>query len=257
MTPVAAIRPSNAPSSDRSASARVDVTQRGSTTRSFRPCKNHLASPDIDRQIASPTATTTAPRGKQYETPTVPLARRACARPRRGRGVRCLTMTTTPRTTGTRRRAPSRACPTTRARSCGTDAYAGNIAKLEAVDELTVKFTLCNPDVALPSKVAFSAVGIFSTEQLDDDRPGAPIDNPIGTGPYKLEAWERGNQIVLTANEDYWGDPAAHADGGVPVGRGRPSAWSSSSRAASTASTTSAPRTSPRWRTTQPPAHRA
>jgi ABC-type transport system substrate-binding protein len=90
--------------------------------------------------------------------------------------------------------------------SCDTDAYAGNIAKIEAVDELTVKFTLCNADVAFPAKVAFSAVGIFSTEQLEDTG-GAPIDNPIGTGPYKLEQWERGNQIVLTANEDYWGDP--------------------------------------------------
>jgi peptide/nickel transport system substrate-binding protein len=70
-----------------------------------------------------------------------------------------------------------------------------------------VKFTLCNPDVAFPSKVAFSALGIFPEEQLEQDGPsGAIVDSPIGTGPYKLEAWEKGSQIVLTANEDYWGD---------------------------------------------------
>lgn len=91
---------------------------------------------------------------------------------------------------------------------CGTDEYAGNLAGIEAVDELTVRFTLCNPDVAFPAKVAFSALGIFSTEQLEETG-GAPIDEPIGTGPYKLEAWERGSQIVLTANEDYWGDAPA------------------------------------------------
>ena len=88
---------------------------------------------------------------------------------------------------------------------CDTDGYAGNLAGIEAVDELTVRFTLCGPDVAFPAKVAFSALGIFSTEQLEETG-GSPIDAPIGTGPYRLEAWERGNQIVLTANEDYWGD---------------------------------------------------
>jgi peptide/nickel transport system substrate-binding protein len=90
---------------------------------------------------------------------------------------------------------------------CGTEAYAGNLAGIEAVDAQTVKFTLCNPDVAFPSKVAFSALGIFSEEQLEQDGPtGAIVDSPIGTGPYKLEAWEKGSQIVMTANEDYWGD---------------------------------------------------
>jgi ABC-type transport system substrate-binding protein len=91
---------------------------------------------------------------------------------------------------------------------CGTEEYAGNLAGIEAVDELTVRFTLCNPDVAFPSKVAFSALGIFSAEQLEETG-GAPIEAPIGTGPYALEAWERGSQIVLTANEDYWGDAPA------------------------------------------------
>jgi len=87
---------------------------------------------------------------------------------------------------------------------CGTEGYAGNLAGIEAVDEHTVQFTLCNADVAFPSKVAFSALGIFSEEQLEDG--SSAVDAPIGTGPYQLEAWERGSQIVLTANEEYWGD---------------------------------------------------
>jgi ABC-type transport system substrate-binding protein len=91
---------------------------------------------------------------------------------------------------------------------CGTEGYAGNLAAIEAVDELTVKFTLCESDVAFPAKVAFSALGIFSSGQLEETG-GAPIDAPIGTGPYKLDAWERGNQIVLSANDDYWGDKAS------------------------------------------------
>ena len=38
--------------------------------------------------------------------------------------------------------------------------YGGEFKSIEAVDDSTVKFTLCYPDVAFPSKAAFSAFGI-------------------------------------------------------------------------------------------------
>ena len=44
--------------------------------------------------------------------------------------------------------------------------YGGELKSIEAVDDSTVKFTLCQPDVAFPSKVAFSAFGIHSAEHL-------------------------------------------------------------------------------------------
>lgn len=28
-------------------------------------------------------------------------------------------------------------------------------------------------------------------------------ENPMGTGPYKFERWERGSELVTTANENY------------------------------------------------------
>jgi ABC-type transport system substrate-binding protein len=90
--------------------------------------------------------------------------------------------------------------------SCGTETNTSNIAKLEAPDPSTVVFTLCNPDVALPSKVAFSALQIAPSEYLENT--DGLINNPIGTGPYMLSAWERGSQVVLEANPDYWGDAA-------------------------------------------------
>ena len=94
-------------------------------------------------------------------------------------------------------------------KSCGTDAYKGNLAKLEAVDASTVKFTLCNPDVALPSKVAFSALQILPSEYLEKTGgKGDLVEKPIGTGPYKLSKWEKGSQIVLERNDDYWGEKA-------------------------------------------------
>ena len=32
------------------------------------------------------------------------------------------------------------------------------------------------------------------------------VESPIGTGPYKFDKWDRGSQVTLTRNDDYWGD---------------------------------------------------
>jgi len=87
--------------------------------------------------------------------------------------------------------------------------YGGGMKSIEAVDEFTVKITLCAPDPAVPAKVAFSSLGIQPSEYLESTGgTGDLLEKPIGTGPYKLESWERGNQIVFTRNDAYWGEPA-------------------------------------------------
>ncbi|MDX2161473.1 MAG: ABC transporter substrate-binding protein [bacterium] len=89
--------------------------------------------------------------------------------------------------------------------------YGGTIQSITAVDARTVEFVLCEPDGAFPQKVAFSSVGIQPLEHLVATGGGgeALFRNPIGTGPYVLEEWNLGSEIVLTRHESYWGDPAA------------------------------------------------
>lgn len=87
--------------------------------------------------------------------------------------------------------------------------YGGNIKSIEAVDEFTVKFTFCNPDPAVPVKVAFSAFQIHPAEYLEATGGGGDlVEQPIGTGPYMLEAWNRGENVILQRYDDYWGEPA-------------------------------------------------
>lgn len=88
--------------------------------------------------------------------------------------------------------------------------YGGNMKAIEAVDRLTLRITLCNPDPAFPSKAAHLVMGIHPSEYLEATGGGgeALIRNPVGTGPYKLERWDQGNELVLTANADYWGEKA-------------------------------------------------
>jgi peptide/nickel transport system substrate-binding protein len=84
----------------------------------------------------------------------------------------------------------------------------GEMGAITAVDASTVKFTLCYPDPAFLSKIAFSAFGIQSKKHLDETGGGGDLlRNPIGTGPYMLKEWIAGDHITYEVNPNYWGDP--------------------------------------------------
>jgi peptide/nickel transport system substrate-binding protein len=84
--------------------------------------------------------------------------------------------------------------------------YGGEFKSIEAVDAMTVKFTLCYPDAAFPAKVASTAMGIHPSEYLEATGGGGElIRHPIGTGPYKFDHWTAGTEIGFTANATYWG----------------------------------------------------
>ncbi|MBB4053339.1 peptide/nickel transport system substrate-binding protein [Devosia subaequoris] len=78
------------------------------------------------------------------------------------------------------------------------------ITAVEAVDERTVKFTLDAPYAPL---LTYLDIGIVPKALIEG---GADLaNNPIGAGPMKLTSWNRGSEIVLEANENYWqGAPA-------------------------------------------------
>jgi peptide/nickel transport system substrate-binding protein len=85
--------------------------------------------------------------------------------------------------------------------------YGGELKTIEAVDETTVKFTLCNPDPAFPSKVAFSVFAIQDKDYLDANGGDSVkmSDKPNGTGPYIMKEWKRGDSVTYEANPNYWG----------------------------------------------------
>jgi ABC-type transport system substrate-binding protein len=85
--------------------------------------------------------------------------------------------------------------------TCG----AGLMKSIEAVDDTTVKFTLCAPDPAFPSKIAFSSLGIESAAHLEKTG-GAPLEDALGSGPYMVQEWVRGDHLTMVANPNYWGD---------------------------------------------------
>ena len=100
--------------------------------------------------------------------------------------------------------------------------YGGKIKSIEATGDLEVTFTMCKPDPAFRAKAAFTPFSIQPKEYLDSTGGGGSIlENPIGTGPFKLEKWNRGDSINYSRFEDYWGKKPSfdklvvrwHADG--------------------------------------------
>jgi len=92
--------------------------------------------------------------------------------------------------------------------------YGGKVKSIEAVDEFTVKFEMCKPDPAFPAKAAFTPFGIYPREWLDTYANEAGqetlLSKPVGTGPFYLDNWARGESITFKAYEGYWGDKAPY-----------------------------------------------
>ena len=84
------------------------------------------------------------------------------------------------------------------------------ISSVEAVDELTVVFNLCQADPAFVSKMGFSPFGIYPQEWLEwasqPENQEARLRHPIGTGPYMVDQWTSGESLTFAANPNYWGD---------------------------------------------------
>jgi len=87
--------------------------------------------------------------------------------------------------------------------------YGGLIKEVAALDASTVQITTCAPDPAFPSKAAFSAFSIQPKEWIESAmESGEILEKPVGTGPYVLDTWNRGDSMVFKKFEDYWGEPA-------------------------------------------------
>lgn len=71
----------------------------------------------------------------------------------------------------------------------------------EAVDDTTVRFHMAKPFSIWPYTMAI--VGIVPEHAYDSAAYGA---NPIGSGRYLLKQWDRGQQVILEANPDYYGE---------------------------------------------------
>jgi ABC-type transport system substrate-binding protein len=81
---------------------------------------------------------------------------------------------------------------------------APTVRGLVALDAATIRITLEEAQVPFVSLLAIGHAKVVPRDLATKagDAFGAA---PVGTGPFRFERWERGKEIVLGANRDYWG----------------------------------------------------
>lgn len=99
----------------------------------------------------------------------------------------------------------------------GTRVDAGIYDSCTADGDAAASITLKSPFAGFISAMslpAFSMQSPTALEKYQDDGSNNPrtteysTAHPTGTGPFTLGSWERGKQITLEANDDYWGEKA-------------------------------------------------
>ena len=78
-----------------------------------------------------------------------------------------------------------------------------------AKDDTTVVLTTDGPyPVLLAQLTKLSIVPQHVVEAVSKDEFNA---SPVGSGPYKFESWNRGVEVIVARNDDYWGQKGAFA----------------------------------------------
>lgn len=80
------------------------------------------------------------------------------------------------------------------------------VDRVEVIDPYTVKIVTKTPIAFLLTNLGFGLTIIPPkyTKEKGDAYVGT---HPVGTGPFKFVRWKKDEEIVLEANENYWGGP--------------------------------------------------
>ena len=83
--------------------------------------------------------------------------------------------------------------------------YDAPIEGLQAPDRFTMRFKLNFPDYELLANLTTTQLAAVAREVIDAyaDASGWAMANPVGTGPYRLKDWRRGQRIILERNPGF------------------------------------------------------
>lgn len=83
------------------------------------------------------------------------------------------------------------------------------IAGADVVDDLTITIRTKGPYALLLNTLAHGSGAIVSAAALAANGGDSMTQNPVGSGPYMLESFEPGQEVVLVPYEGYWGGKPA------------------------------------------------
>jgi peptide/nickel transport system substrate-binding protein len=85
------------------------------------------------------------------------------------------------------------------------------IDSVKATDDRTLEITLKQPWAPFEADLALYGASIFPKAAFDAQ--GEDLwQHPIGTGPFMFDSWDKGSQIVLKKNAEYWDEGKPYLD---------------------------------------------
>ena len=92
-----------------------------------------------------------------------------------------------------------------RAKQTGKFDYDAPLEGLQAIDRYTIAIRLVSPSYDLLADLTTQASAAVAREVIEayGDGSGWAMANPVGTGPYRIKEWRRGQKIVLEANPGF------------------------------------------------------
>lgn len=78
------------------------------------------------------------------------------------------------------------------------------VSGLEAVDPQTLRITIDAPKAYFLAKLTYPTAYCVCKEEVEKNHGTIDKTNTVGTGPFKLAEYARGDRIVLDANPDYF-----------------------------------------------------
>lgn len=83
------------------------------------------------------------------------------------------------------------------------------IREINIIDDHTIDLVTAGPDPQLPRRMqAYGGTGrvfIVSKNYFESNSPETVSEKPMGSGPYRLAQWNKGQNIILEASPSYWG----------------------------------------------------
>src|SRR5262249_54685649 len=84
--------------------------------------------------------------------------------------------------------------------------FFGNVKAVEDIAESNVRFVLKEPRASFLAVLTAGAASVVSPTAVRKWGTDYAL-NPVGTGPFRYASWQRGQQVVLEKNPDYWRGP--------------------------------------------------
>ena len=85
---------------------------------------------------------------------------------------------------------------------------ATEISGIKAIDDQTLQITIDAPKAYFLAKLTYPTAYVVHRDTVDKGGRNWWVDNPVGTGPFKLKEYRIGERIILERFDDFYREPA-------------------------------------------------